>query len=34
MKSPQQDLRELTDTFGIEEFNLGTYYICTARKPT
>jgi len=34
MKSPQQDLRELTDTFRIEEFNLGTYYICTARKPT
>jgi ubiquinone/menaquinone biosynthesis C-methylase UbiE len=33
MKSPQQDLCELTDAFEIEEFNVGTYYICTATKP-
>ena len=32
MKLPQQDLREFTSAFEIEEFNLGTYYICTARK--
>jgi ubiquinone/menaquinone biosynthesis C-methylase UbiE len=33
MKSPQHDLREFTDMLEIEEFNLGTYYICTASKP-
>jgi hypothetical protein len=31
-KLPQQDLREFTSAFETEEFNLGTYYICTARK--
>ena len=32
MKSPRQDLREFASTVEIEEFHLGTYYICSARK--
>jgi len=32
MKLPQQELREFTSSLEVEEFNLGTYYICTATK--
>lgn len=32
-KLPQQDLPEFTSTFEIVKFNLGRYYISTARKP-
>jgi hypothetical protein len=31
-KLPLQDLREFSLPFELEEFNLGTYYICTAKK--
>jgi|SRR5215469_9979010 len=33
LRFPHEHLRELTSSFEIEEFNLGTYYICSATKP-